>query len=562
MSLRRSALPLLIGALLLAPSPEPAYALVTHNVLVEFSDLAGTVVASDSDLATGATDVGRAILAEISTLGISASASVGPAGDLGIAGRQFGAGSFRGVIGVSNSEIRNMSPVARRATANFVIDGGRLRLDSAPGASLTLELEIFSSGGADNECIDRLCFQSKIELRDDSTSGGPPLVSFLGDDIGAGFDGNSAVDIPLSFQSIDLGIVPANGSVSIGYELEIASTVPRFAEIFDFAFQDPLSIDGDGPIQVVFSSVPEARGMLVLLPLLLLAARLRPRLQLRKGPAIFFALSLLLLLPIDAEAIIVHDLRATFRDASGAEVAFDQAGASGLPPLEFPADIGVSIDEPEGGLVASVGRFGNFGIQGDQGGPGQLLVGVSIDNTSIENRTSVDLRASANFIIDGGQLILDSAPGASLTLDLRLTSESISESLCPNQVCFSSFIELLDDGTGSATSARFFGDDIGASFDGSAVVDIPLSFQSVDLGVIPAGGFIDLAYSLTIGTDVPEFAEGLFFRFEDPLSVDEMGLEFVFSAVPEPSLVQASLLLLAPVLRARSGYRRAGARSI
>ena len=61
-----------------------------------------------------------------------------------------------------------------------------------------------------------------------------------------------------------IGHLVAGGSIPLRYGVRMTSTVPRFAETLVFAFLDPLSIDGAGPIQVSFSSVPEAHGMLAL----------------------------------------------------------------------------------------------------------------------------------------------------------------------------------------------------------------------------------------------------------------------------------------------------------
>ncbi|MDJ0788226.1 MAG: hypothetical protein QNK05_15570 [Myxococcota bacterium] len=261
--------------------------------------------------------------------------------------------------------------------------------------------------------------------------------------------------------------------------------------------------------------------------------------------SLFVSLQIVLLtVPVRSGATITHELRAQFVDVSGVQTAVDDASTTFRPPLETPPEIDIRVGDPRGQLQASIGRFGNYGIAGSQGGAGGLGALVRIDNRRIENLSGTALAATANFIIDGGQLILDFAPGASIMLELELSSDLVGDALCPDEVCFSSTIELMDDGTGTRASASFSGEDIGASFDGRSVVDIPISFQSVDLGVIPAGGFIDLEYTLAVTTLVPEFAEVLRFRFQDPLSVDGIGqrFEIALSAVPEPTIGVAPLL--------------------
>jgi hypothetical protein len=87
----------------------------------------------------------------------------------------------------------------------------------------------------------------------------------FGASLGATFDRFSA-DIPLSLQTLDLGWIPAGGSVALHYVLVISATTKASTEIAAWQFSDPFQVDGTGEFPtVVFSdvaAVPEPSGLM------------------------------------------------------------------------------------------------------------------------------------------------------------------------------------------------------------------------------------------------------------------------------------------------------------
>lgn len=214
-------------------------------------------------------------------------------------------------------------------------------------------------------------------------------------------------------------------------------------------------------------------------------------------------------------------------------------------------DLLASIADP-GGLWSasgSVGRFGNFGVQGSIVQRGNLLVDVEIESTEFINLTSVPQRLQARFIVDGGELVMAFAPSASLSLNLRLSA--YAQSSLSN---FASTITLSDSAAGGSLDLSTAGRDLGAVFNGPNRVEIPFSFQTAELGVLQPGERLRLVYQLQIIASVPNFAEILRFEFSDPLNVDGTGMfpgsmDITMTPVPEPGT--AALLGLGLALLAR-----------
>ena len=108
---------------------------------------------------------------------------------------------------------------------------------------------------------------------------------------------------------------------------------------------------------------------------------------------------------------------------------------------------------------------------------------------------------------------------------------------------------------GGSPTVTMIGDDIGATHDGNGTVTIPHSFQTLDLGIIGPGERLEIDYLLTIESDIPSFAEGMFYEFSDPLTIDTGDpLIPMIEIVPEPATL--ALLSLAPPLVSHRRRRR------
>lgn len=130
---------------------------------------------------------------------------------------------------------------------------------------------------------------------------------------------------------------------------------------------------------------------------------------------------------------------------------------------------------------------------------------------------------------------------------------------------FNSIVNMTETANGLAVA--FLGDDIGATFDGNFTVDIPVSFQTVSVGLVSAGGFVEISYDLRIASVMALFSEIVRWRFSDPLSVDQgVNAPVLAFLAPAPIPQPASLPLMAAALglsfcvgrRRRARIRRAG----
>ncbi|MDJ0865885.1 MAG: hypothetical protein QNK03_07235 [Myxococcota bacterium] len=257
-----------------------------------------------------------------------------------------------------------------------------------------------------------------------------------------------------------------------------------------------------------------------------------------------------ILLAVPASALTEHFILVGLEDLDGSRIAGDDAAVSAPTPAELTTDIAAAFSHPRGASAGAIGRFGNLGVTGNQSGPGELFSQLTISSDDFVNRLGTDQRARMNFIVDGGFLLLDAAPQATLDLTLTISVEGVSD--C--RTCFRSSIHLEDPSEfGGTAEVTLSGDDLGATVDGSRV-DIPFSFQSVDLGVVPAGGRVSIEYFLNIRSDVPRFAEVLRYEFSDPLSTETESMErpvVLFAAIPEPRPALGVLLGLLVLGRER-----------
>jgi len=104
---------------------------------------------------------------------------------------------------------------------------------------------------------------------------------------------------------------------------------------------------------------------------------------------------------------------------------------------------------------------------------------------------------------------------------------------------------LLSDvnGARSLPTSSSAGLDLHAAFDGPGRVRIPLSLQSVDLGVLGGGERLLVAYQATILIEQDGFSEGETGRFSDPFTLmgDSILSNVTFTPVPEAAALTLSL---------------------
>lgn len=266
--------------------------------------------------------------------------------------------------------------------------------------------------------------------------------------------------------------------------------------------------------------------------------------------------------PTPAGAAVIQQVlvRAT-PDVGAPESEVDSvvSDADGNVGRDILAEVPDPLARPDPGyrLSASAGRFGQVGLEGSVGVTGLFDAGVGILNTEIRNTSARPAQATANFIIDGGSLLLIGAPGSWILFSLEVASgvyESATGTLLGSQRRFESTVELSVDQTG-AVRFTTTGDDLGATFRQRGPfygeVDIPLSFQTADLGAIGPNDVISLAYNASIEARTTRGFEAAVFEFSDPLGVNGFGLQ-----APTVSLAPVSAVPLpaaAPMLLAGLG---------
>lgn len=267
--LRLTALSTVALGLLLA---WPASATVIHQVILEYDDdldpFNGTLEhSSDRIEVPTPADVNRALLATLNGSGHSASGAVGRFGALGLTGFHFSPGRLEASVSISDDAIGNPFSVPMRAVANFIIDGGRFDLIAGSSnplqpASITWQLDVYSEalGGIFGPSH----FQSFLELESNDfldvtlTAGGADVGAYKPQPNG------TAVEMPFSFQTIDLGILPGGGVIDLQYVVSIR-TEAEVAEGVFFEFSDPIDVSGGSPFSIEFLPVPEPGALALLL---------------------------------------------------------------------------------------------------------------------------------------------------------------------------------------------------------------------------------------------------------------------------------------------------------
>jgi hypothetical protein len=223
--------------------------------------------------------------------------------------------------------------------------------------------------------------------------------------------------------------------------------------------------------------------------------------------------------------------------------------------------------------TSSAGQFGSVGLSTavvDRGA--RVSAQVIIESDEFVNVTGVPQRAAANFVIDGGSLFIDFGRSVLASYELELEVWNLGNVPMENDRNDFNFVEhnapgfpyldghfytegVLERNAAGAASFVSIGQDIGAVFDPQrGRVEIPLSFQTLDLDTLNPGDRLFLSYTLTLITEVTVATEGAFSRFSDPLNLSGTPVlpTITLTPIPEPS----SVLLLIASLATICGFRR------
>lgn len=253
------------------------------NVL-QLSSAKGTVnsqTISSTDFVFEATsgDIARNILASVGSSGINspgyfATSSAGVFGQIGLdAGvtSSIGSPSAYSEVLIGSDEFVNVSGFSGTVSSTFIIDGGEIRDlfstnttvnfliqvgaqvvgNSPPVTDLTtMEVEsrqTASFGGAAGFFTGFEGGEYLAEFSTDSNGDGTLSTSFTGGlDLGATYDANSrTVEIPLSLQQLDLGVLGPGDRLLISYFASLDILVGGITEGTFASFSDPFSLSSN-----------------------------------------------------------------------------------------------------------------------------------------------------------------------------------------------------------------------------------------------------------------------------------------------------------------------------
>ncbi|MEF8708835.1 MAG: hypothetical protein V5B38_08150 [Candidatus Accumulibacter propinquus] len=244
------------GAFLLAGN---ASAYVQQRVQLDYSGPAGATTHAADTVSVPPESALHTIHANIAGGFGSAVGSVGTFGDLGVQAYLHGLGKLTSLVSIYSDEFVNPFASARHAQSRFVVDGGSLWMIAGNGSTLDFSLElqarILDSLG---HILSSNTWEATIGLAETATG---TEFHTTGESLGASLLGPGRVRIPLSFQTFDIGDIPAGGSMTLSYELAIEGIGARFVELMNWDFSDPLHVDGSGILSSVSlgttAAVPE-----------------------------------------------------------------------------------------------------------------------------------------------------------------------------------------------------------------------------------------------------------------------------------------------------------------
>jgi hypothetical protein len=287
----RAAIATLIGIVALGVgTPEIARADLIQSVEIVYQDSSGLTLQRDEITAATGQIPSRDILAEINMGFARASATAGVFGDVALSGFFTMGERLSSRVRIDSSgENVNLSSLPRRAEAFFVIDGGSMSMSGGVGSFLHLDLQILFNIYKDDPLEPSrtiILFDPGLTLME--TSGGRTFTTG-GPDIGATVTRREVI-IPLSFQRIDLGLVPPGANIDISYDLDVTGHVVDFVEGMGWAWSDPLDVSGTGAFPTIrFASAaviaePSSLALAALGMLGLLGYCRRPRHRARTCP--------------------------------------------------------------------------------------------------------------------------------------------------------------------------------------------------------------------------------------------------------------------------------------
>jgi len=244
-----------------------------------------------------------------------------------------------------------------------------------------------------------------------------------------------------------------------------------------------------------------------------------------------------------------------------------------LTSAEINADISAHIGGTPGAgytATAGAGRFGQVGLDAGlfRSLGGEMRAAVLVASDEFVNSFGGPARVSTQFIIDGGEFFMPFSTNTKITFSLAVgaknrgtegtitsPSDMLSEGgetagrggsgTFPGYTGGSYQMELSTDAAGalSLSTSSVAGMDLHAAFDGPVRVRIPLSLQTLDLGVLAGGERLLIGYVAAIRIEQNGFSEGETGRFSDPFTLmgDSILSNVTFTPVPEAAALTLSL---------------------
>ena len=270
--------------------------------------------------------------------------------------------------------------------------------------------------------------------------------------------------------------------------------------------------------------------------------------------------------PRAADAQLLHRFFETVdvahRRADDFELDYDGDVTAG-DDVNTLGDIFAQLNGPRYRGAAAVDRFGNIGLSAELLTPEATLPFHKQRARALVSASPVFLNTFpyavhlfSDFVLDGGDLFLVGTTGSFARWELSLIQPSLGD------VFFTS--GRFEVGAGGAPVLTTHGANIGAAVSSSrpSQVEIPLSFQTADLGILQPGEQMYLSYRLEIEVGLGTGAEIAMASFSDPFTPRAQGnpifaaLRVVpaVAAVPEPgtlALAGGGLLVLLGAARAR-----------
>jgi len=220
--------------------------------------------------------------------------------------------------------------------------------------------------------------------------------------------------------------------------------------------------------------------------------------------------------------------------------------------------------------TAGAGRFGQVGLDVGlfRSLASETRARVLVASDEFVNLLPRPVRVRTQFIIDGGEFFMPFSTNTKFTFVLTVgaqnrgtegpitdfsamfdaggeTAERGGLGVFPGFTGGSYRMELSTDATGalSLSSSSVAGVDLHAAFDGPGRVRIPLSLQTLDLGVLAVGERLLIGYSAAIFVEQNGFSEGETGRFSDPFTLmgDSILSNVTFTPVPEAAALTLSL---------------------